>query len=147
MAKANKGRNHLQGSGDASLRGIGSRFTKFIPTYSPHFKVGHQNVSDKARAYATGLVSKAPRKNMERMEEYVEDCEYQSQQQFLSDSPWDHKGLTKHIACDVQDLLGTPDGMLVVDESGFAKKGKMSVGVARQWNGREGKTDNCQVGV
>ena len=84
---------------------------------------------------------------MERMEEYVEDCEYQSLQQFISDSPWDHEGLNDHIASDVNDLLGGPESVLAIDESGFAKKGKMSVGVARQWNGREGKTDNCQVGV
>ena len=81
------------------------------------------------------------------MEEYVEDCEYQSVQQFISDSPWDHEGLNEHIASDVNDLLGGPESVLAIDESGFAKKGKMSVGVARQWNGREGKTDNCQVGV
>ena len=44
-------------------------------------------------------------------------------------------------------LGGTADSCFVVDESGFAKKGKHSVGVARQWNGRQGKVDNCQVGV
>jgi SRSO17 transposase len=147
MAHANKGRTQPQWSGDASLRRIASRFMKFTQTYSHHFNVAHQNVSDKARAYTTGLVAKASRKNMERMEEYVEDCEYQSLQQFLSDSPWDHEALNEHIACDAHDLLGGPESVLAIDESGFAKKGKMSVGVARQWNGREGKTDNCQVGV
>lgn len=146
MAHANKG-TQPQWSGDASLRRIASRFVKFTQTYSHHFNVACQNVSDKARAYTTGLVMKASRKNMERMEEYVEDCEYQSIQQFLSDSPWDHEGLNVHIACDVNDLLGSHESVLAIDESGFAKKGKMSVGVARQWNGREGKTNNCQVGV
>ncbi len=129
------------------MRRIASRFVTFTQAYSRHIKVASQNVSDKARAYTTGLVMKAARKNMERMEEYVEDCEYQSLQQFLSDSPWDHESLNEHIAADVNDLLGGPESVLAIDESGFAKKGNMSVGVARQWNGRQGKTDNCQVGV
>ena len=147
MAHANKGRTQPQGSGDASLRRISSRFMKFTQTYSQHFNVAYQNVADNARAYTTGLVMKASRKNMERMEEYVQDCEYQSLQQFISDSPWDHEALNAHIANDVNELLGGPESVLALDESGFAKKGKRSVGVARQWNGREGKTDNCQVGV
>lgn len=90
---------------------------------------------------------KAQRKNMERMEEYVEDYDYQSLQQFVSDSPWDHEALIKRIGKDVDALVGGNDSMLIIDESGFAKKGKKSVGVARQWNGRLGKVDNSQVGV
>ncbi len=147
MSHANKARTQPQWSGDASLRRVASRFVTFTQTYSQHFKVASQNVSDKARAYTTGLVMKASRKNMERMEEYVQDCEYQSLQQFISDSPWGHEALNAHIANDVNELLGGPDNVLALDESGFTKKGKMSVGVARQWNGRLGKTDNCQVGV
>ena len=90
---------------------------------------------------------KAQRKNMERMEEYVEDYDYQSLQQFVSDSPWDHEALIKGIGKDVDALVGGTDSMLIIDESCFAKKGKKSVGVARQWNGRLGKVDNSQVGV
>ena len=84
---------------------------------------------------------------MERMEEYVEQYEYQSLQQFVSDSPWDHEALIERIGKDVDALLGGKDSMLIIDESGFAKKGRKSVGVARQWNGRMGKIDNAQVGV
>ena len=90
---------------------------------------------------------KAQRKNMERMEEYLEDYDYQSLQQFVSDSPWDHEALIKRIGKDVDALVGGNDSMLIIDESGFAKKSKKSVGVARQWNGRLGKVDNAQVGV
>ncbi len=147
MAHANKEITQPQWSGEQSLRRIASRFVKFTQTYSHHFRVASQNVSDKARAYTTGLVMKAARKNMERMEEYVQDCEYQSLQQFISDSPWNHETLNAHIANDVNELLGGSENVLAFDESGFTKKGKMSVGVARQWNGRLGKTDNCQVGV
>ncbi len=52
------------------------------------------------------------------------------------------------VALDADALLGgTEDSALLIDESGFTKKGNKSVGVARQWNGRLGKVDNCQVGV
>ena len=90
---------------------------------------------------------KGERKNMERMEEYVQDYDYQSLQQFVSDSPWNHEALIERIGKDVDVLVGGKDSMLIIDESGFAKKGKKSVGVARQWNGRMGKVDNAQVGV
>jgi SRSO17 transposase len=115
--------------------------------YRQYFNVARRNVSDKARCYLAGLVTKAPRKNMERMEEYVEEYDYQAQQQFLSDSPWSHEELDRRIGRELNELIGGDDSTLVIDESGFAKKGVKSAGVARQWNGRVGKVDNCQVGV
>jgi len=81
------------------------------------------------------------------MEESVKDFDYQGQQQFLSDSPWNDRDLIDQIAQDVGDVIGSSEASLVIDESSFAKQGKMSVGVARQWNGRLGKVDNAQVGV
>lgn len=119
----------------------------FCQDFSSYFKAARHTVSGKARCYLSGLLMKARRKNMERMEEYVEDYEYQSLQQFISDSPWDHEALIKRIGKDVDDIVGGNDSMLIIDESCFAKKGKKSVGVARQWNGRLGKIDNSQVGV
>ncbi|MCH9699326.1 MAG: transposase [Gammaproteobacteria bacterium] len=58
---------------------------------------------------------------------------------------WD--GLGRQLAVEANALLDGPDSVLILDESGFAKKGHASAGVARQWNGRLGKVDNCQVGV
>ncbi len=66
---------------------------------------------------------------------------------FFPDSPWDHRALLDRVARDAGELLGGADSALLIDESGFAKKGDKSAGVARQWNGRLGKVDNCQVGV
>ena len=119
----------------------------FCQDFSSYFQAARHNVSAKARCYLSGLLMKCQRKNMERMEEYVEDYEYQSLQQFISDSPWDHEALIQRIGQDVDSLVGGNDSMLAIDESCFAKKGKKSVGVARQWNGRQGKVDNSQVGV
>ncbi len=84
---------------------------------------------------------------MEKMAEVVPDTNEQSLQQFLSDSPWDYQGVMDQVATDVNDILGGKDSALLLDESGVVKKGNGSVGVARQWCGRLGKVDNCQVGV
>ena len=86
--------------------------------------------------------------NMERMVEEVPGSDWDAMQNFLSDSPWQHRPILQQIGWDTSDLLGEhPDNFLLVDETACTKKGKKSVGVARQWNGRLGKVDNCQVGV
>ncbi len=90
----------------------------------------------------------ADRKNMERMVEVVPDSEWQSLQNFASHSPWSERGLLDQLARDANHLIGgNVDSCFLVDESGFGKKGNKSVGVSRQWNGRLGKVDNCQVGI
>ncbi|QYZ64537.1 MAG: IS701 family transposase [Gammaproteobacteria bacterium (ex Lamellibrachia satsuma)] len=90
----------------------------------------------------------AQRKNMERMEEVVAGADDQRLQHMLTESPWDHRAVLDQVALEADQWLGgTADTCLLLDESGLAKKGKHSVGVKRQWNGRQGKVDNCQVGV
>lgn len=90
----------------------------------------------------------AERKNMQRMEEIVPDSNEQSLQHFLSNSPWDDRGVMDQVALDVDaEIGGHEDTMLLIDESGLPKKGEESVGVARQWCGQLGKVDNCQVAV
>jgi hypothetical protein len=69
-------------------------------------------------------------------------------QHFISHSPWDHEAVVAQIGQDADRLLGgKPTSSLIIDESIFAKQGDRSVGVARQWSGRLGKVDNCQVAV
>jgi len=85
---------------------------------------------------------------MERMEDFVVDADHQQLQHMLTDSQWDHQALMDQVASDCDALLGGSDeSALLLDESSFGKKGKCSVGVARQWSGRQGKVDNCQVAV
>jgi SRSO17 transposase len=85
---------------------------------------------------------------MERMTEAVADSEWQSMQHFLSHSPWEYHPVQEQIAKDCDRLIGgSPDAALIFDETGIPKKGKMSVGVSRQWCGRLGKNDNCQTAV
>jgi len=69
-------------------------------------------------------------------------------QYFISESPWQEEALLSQLRQDVWQGLGDPiEGALLLDESGIPKQGKMSVGVQRQYCGRLGKVDNCQVGV
>jgi SRSO17 transposase len=89
----------------------------------------------------------ATRKNMERMEEHVVGADDQALQYMLTDAQWDSQAVMDQVAQEVNQLLGGDESCLLLDESGFEKKGEHSVGVARQWNGRLGKVDNCQVGV
>lgn len=82
------------------------------------------------------------------MAEVVPEAKSRNLQQFLTHSKWDYRAVIDHAACDVDKLLGDDKNTcLLIDESGFAKQGKRSVGVSRQWLGRLGKVDNGQVAV
>jgi SRSO17 transposase len=119
----------------------------FTSDFRSYFQLITHDGSGTARNYLAGLVMKASDKNMERMEEYIPGFNYENQQQFLSDSPWEHEPLVRRVGKEVSAVIGGSESVLIVDESAFRKKGEKSVGVARQWNGRDGKVDNCQVGV
>ena len=96
--------------------------------------------------YVAGLFSDVKRRNAETIA-YFHDQDRQALQKFLGQSLWDHRPLIGELARQVSVELGEPDGVLVFDPSACKKQGKESVGVARQWCGRLGKIDNCQVGV
>jgi SRSO17 transposase len=126
---------------------MGQRFQKFTERFSEHFQRWTRSVVPQAQQYLQGLMQ-AHRKNMERMEEVVPDCDYQSLQHFVSVSEWDARAVLDQVAVEAdRHLGGTDDSCLIIDESAFEKKGEMSVGVARQWSGRLGKVENCQVAV
>lgn len=96
--------------------------------------------------YVAGLVSNVKRKNAESIA-YHHDQDRQPLQKFIGQSPWDYQPLLTELARQVGVEIGEPDGVIVFDPSGFPKKGTESVGVQRQWCGRLGKIENCQVGV
>lgn len=83
---------------------------------------------------------------MLRMSE-VNEVDHQAMQHMLTEGVVDWAGFADQLAFETNALLGGPESVLIFDESAFAKKGEASAGVARQWNGRLGKVDNCQVGV
>jgi SRSO17 transposase len=96
--------------------------------------------------YLTGLLSKLKHKTGEGIA-YLLDQERQGIQKFIGQVPWEDQPLLKTLATQVGDELGERDGVIVFDPSAFPKKGTKSVGVARQWCGRLGKLENCQVGI
>jgi SRSO17 transposase len=119
----------------------------FCERYADHFQLKTREIGPQAQQYLCGLMQ-SNRKNMERMAEVVPESDEQSLQHFLSNSNWDDRAVLDQVAMEVdQQLGGDEDSALLLDESGFTKKGRSSVGVARQYNGRLGKQDNCQVGV
>lgn len=96
--------------------------------------------------YSSGLLSTLDRKTGEGIG-YLHGQDRKQMQQFVGESPWEHAPLLRVLAHQVGQRIGEADGVIVFDPSAFAKKGTKSVGVARQWSGRQGKVDNCQVGI
>lgn len=109
-------------------------------------RLARREQRDHARTYLAGLVSDLGRKNTESIA-YRHGQERHGLQHFLGSSTWDHRPLIHELVSQVGRELGTPDGVIVFDPSGFPKKGSASAGVQRQWLGRLGKVDNGQVGV
>lgn len=99
-----------------------------------------------ARTYCRGLLSDLDKKNSESIA-YRHDQDRMGLQLFIGSSPWDHKPLVRELVGQVGSEIGEADGVISFDPSGFPKKGNMSAGVQRQWCGRLGKIENCQVGV
>lgn len=126
---------------------MGSRFQSFAKRFGEHFRRGTRSVVLQAQMYLQGLMQ-AKRKNIERMEEVVPDCSYQSLHHFVSESEWDTRAVLDQVARDADRLLGgSENSCILIDETSFQKKGEDSVGVERQWSGRLGKVENCQVAV
>jgi len=125
------------------------RFTEFVRRFGPLLE-GDSRVA-RAEAYLRGLLLDADdNKNAETiaLNAYGGDTsQVRMTQHFLGQSPWPYLPLRAELVRWVDEAFGEPEGVLIVDESGVAKCGDKSVGVARQYCGATGKIDNCQVGV
>jgi DDE superfamily endonuclease len=126
------------------LRGLLPRLETFLEPFVEPLCCPEQRTN--ARQYVGGLLSDLASKDAESIA-YLFDRERQGLQKFIGQAPWDHRPLIAELARQVGRGLGRADGVLVFDPSAFAKQGKKSVGVQRQWCGRLGKVENCQVGV
>ena len=128
----------------AILRGMLQRLERFVEPFAALLTEPEQrrHVSE----YVGGLLSKLEKKTSESIA-YMHNQDRQGLQKFVGIAPWDHGPLLDLLSQQVAAELGEPDGVIVFDPSGFPKKGTKSVGVARQWCGRLGKVENCQVGI
>src|SRR5919112_4293156 len=133
------------------VRAAAERLVQFHERFAPLF--GREQAQDHAYTYVKGLMVCPERKSIEPIALNVGDGQVSALQKFINIAPWDHDDVQAELQSLFADELvptaaGSPIGVVgVADESGFAKKGGHSAGVARQYNGRLGKGDNCQVGV
>src|SRR3954454_8370484 len=126
------------------LRGLLPRLEEFLEPFARSLLSPEQRAH--AQHYVQGLLSDLQSKDVESIA-YLHDQQRQGLQKFIGQADWDHRPLLTELARQVGQQLGEADGVLVFDPSAFPKQGTESVGVARQWCGRLGKVDNCQVGV
>src|SRR5437773_4260536 len=101
----------------------------------------------RALAYLRGLLSGLDRKNGWQLAEFAGDATPDGMQDFLNRAPWDADAVRDDLRAYVIEHLADPAAVLVVDETGFLKKGTHSVGVQRQYSGTAGRVENCQLGV
>ncbi|MCA1719400.1 MAG: IS701 family transposase [Actinobacteria bacterium] len=112
---------------------------------APHFS--RSEVRRRARDYLCGLLSGVERKNGWQLAEVAGDATPYGLQHLLGRANWDADLVRDDLRGYVSEHLGEEGAILIVDETGFIKKGQKSVGVKRQYTGTAGKTENCQVGV
>jgi len=119
---------------DAVIERIGCRFVR-------------SEARRRARDYLKGLLSPAERKNSWQVAEAIGDETPYGIQQFLYRAEWDADAVRDDLQDYVAACLGDEDAVLIVDETGFIKKGTHSAGVKRQYSGTAGRIENCQIGV
>jgi SRSO17 transposase len=117
-----------------------------------HSRIAHRflrpEVRERAYRYLSGLLDDVGRKNSWQMAETIGERRPRGVQHLLNDARWDPHAVRDDLLEYVVEHLGDEhSGVLIVDETGFLKKGNKSVGVARQYTGTAGKRENCQVGV
>jgi SRSO17 transposase len=116
-----------------------------------HARIAHRfrrpEVRQRARHYLAGLLGPVERKNGWQLAEHLGERHPRGVQRLLDAAQWDADAVRDDLRSYVVEHFGDARGVLVVDETGFLKKGTKSVGVARQDSGTAGRTENCQVGV
>jgi len=124
--------------GAAYMTDIERRLGPYFPRAEPR---------QRAMVYLRGLLSPAERKNSWQLAEVSGDATPYGLQHLLRRALWNAEAVRDELRIYMVDHLRDPEAVLVIDETGFLKKGRHSAGVARQYSGTAGKIDNCQIGV
>lgn len=127
-----------------TVRGCADHLTRFLARYLPLF--GRAEQRKHARLAVEGRLGGLERKTTEPIAREA-NVPRRGLQRFVGAGQWDDETVMAESRREVVEELGDPNGVLIIDPSSFPKKGNESCGVQRQWCGRLGKTDNCQVGV
>ena len=136
---------------DETARESEARFAAYVEALAS--VLGHADRVEPLKDYCTGLLMDGERKSVEPMAEKVSPArvaaKHQSLLHFVGQSAWSDEAMLGKVRELVTPALATDGGVeaWIVDDTGFQKKGSHSVGVARQYCGRLGKTDNCQIAV
>ena len=128
----------------ADVRGCRHRLRAFLAYYLPCFYRDEQRTL--AEVVVQGKLSDLQRKTSEPIA-YLADRPRKPVQHFVGAGSWDDEAVQAELRRHVAAAWGNDDAVLVLDPSGFPKKGTASCGVQRQWCGRLGKLDNCQLGI
>lgn len=131
----------------AVVRGWGDRLDGWLMEVGRHFS--RSDLRRRARQYVRGLLGRVERKNGWQLAEYAGDATPDAVQRLLGPAKWDADAVRDEVLRYARQhlLSGGESGVLIVDETGFLKKGRKSVGVQRQYSGTAGRIENCQVGV
>jgi SRSO17 transposase len=127
------------------VQGGRAYFTDVERRLAPYFE--RSEPRQRAMAYLRGLLSPAERKNSWQLAEMGGDTTPYGVQHLLRRALWDPEAVRDALRCYVVQHLRDPAAVLVIDETGFLKKGRHSAGVARQYSGTAGRIENCQIGV
>jgi SRSO17 transposase len=131
---------------EAEFAQVAASFATFHAHFAPLF--GRKEAQAHGEQYVRGLlVQQTDRRNAENVAEVLDGVSARALQRFLTDAPWESGPVIAHLQAFLGPRLSTPEGVWIIDESGFPKQGRHAVGVAQQYCGRLGKLANCQVGV
>ncbi|WP_450165973.1 IS701 family transposase [Streptomyces akebiae] len=114
-------------------------------TIGRHF--GRVEPRRRMRDYVRALLAPVARKNSWQLAEHAGHATPDGLQHLLSRARWNPDDIRDDLQTYVAEHLGRPDGVLIIDDTGFLKKGTTSAGVQRQYSGTAGRTENCQIGV
>ncbi|HWL06999.1 MAG TPA: IS701 family transposase [Planctomicrobium sp.] len=110
-------------------------------------RFGRPEVRRRAPQYLRGLIAQVERKNGWQLAEFLGEETPKNLQHFIARSQWSANEVRDDLTRYVVEHLGEADGVLILDETGFLKKGTKSAGVARMYSGTAGRIENCQIGV
>jgi SRSO17 transposase len=129
----------------AEIQGWAAELDAVVARIAPRFP--RREVRQRVRGFLRGLLGPVERKNGWQLAEQAGDSTPDGMQRLLNHARWDADAVRDEVRAYVVEHLGDGAGVLVVDETGFVKKGTKSAGVQRQYTGTVGKKENCQVGV
>jgi SRSO17 transposase len=127
------------------LRRLKPELESFLDRYAPLF--GRPEAQGHGRRFVQGLLLGGDRRSVENIAEAIDGCVVRSLQTFVTNAPWSGDALLTELRQQVTEEWGDPQAVVIVDETGFPKKGTKSVGVKRQYSGTLGRVENCQIGV